>query len=318
MKIKKILFPLLLLCMIISHANAAFLLDRIVAIVNDEVITWSELYRSMEMDATPAVKAMSEEERLRIFKENEAQFMETMINYRLQSQEAKNTGIKVSEDEIKDAIDGIKRKYGMTEEQFRQSLKAEGYAYEEYRKRLQEQIIISKVVNQQIRNKILLTDRDVDEFIKENREFSSGAESYKLRQIFFRKKKDGVENSRLEDRAKDVHDRILRGEQFSDLAKQYSDDPSGSNGGDLGLIDKRSLAREFSDALSAMKTGDVSSPFWTAGGLHIIKLEEKSALKSPAELREDAKQALGARIFNEKYSAWVKSLRERAFIDIRL
>jgi parvulin-like peptidyl-prolyl isomerase len=67
-----------------------------------------------------------------------------------------------------------------------------------------------------------------------------------------------------------------------------------------------------------MKPGDVSRPFWTNTGLHIIKLEEKAGKKSPAEIREDARTALTNRLFTERYSAWVKSLRERSFVDIRL
>ena len=304
--------------LVLSRVDASFLLDRVVAIVNQEVITWSELYRAMEADASPAVKAMKEEERKKVFKENETAFLGTLINLKLQLQEAKHAGIRVTEEETKDAIDNIRKKYSMTDAQFRDSLKTEGYTFEEYRKRLQEQIIINKVVNQQIRSKIIVSEADIDAFMKTNKEFSVSNERYRIRQIFFKMPKDANDRTKTEERAEAVYSRILQGGSFPELAREYSEDSSRDMGGDLGFIDKGSLAKEFSEALSVMKPGDVSKPFWTGTGMHIIELEEKTSVKSAADLREDAKKALSDKLFTERYNAWIKSLRERAFIDVRL
>jgi len=304
--------------LVLSRVDASFLLDRVVAIVNQEVITWSELYRAMEADASPAVKAMKEEERKKVFKENETAFLGTLINLKLQLQEAKHAGIRVTEEETKEAIDNIRKKYSMTDDQFRDSLKTEGYTFEDYRKRLQEQIIINKVVNQQIRSKIIVSEADIDAFMKTNKGFSVSNERYRIRQIFFKMPKDANDRTKTEERAEAVYSRILQGGSFPELAREYSEDPSRDMGGDLGFIDKGSLAKEFSEALSVMKPGDVSKPFWTGTGMHIIKLEEKTSVKSAAELREDAKKALSDKLFTERYNAWIKSLRERAYIDVRL
>ena len=317
MKRKLILISLFyLICL--SPANATYVLDRVVAIVNQEVITWSELYRSMETDAVPGVRALSEEERKKIFKENEGVFLENLINFKLQLQEAKHFGIKVSDAELKDAIDGIKNKYGMSEAQFQESLKSEGYTFDEYKKRLGEQIISSKIVNQQVRNKVLVNDQDIDAFIRDNKNFEGTTEKYRIRQIFLKKPLDAADRSITEERAQAIYAKIMQGEDFGTLAKEFSEDPTKNTGGDLGFIEKGSLAKEFSSALSQMMPGDVSKPFWTGAGLHIIKLEEKSGKKSPAEIREDARTALSNKLFMERYNAWIKSLREGAFIDIRL
>jgi peptidyl-prolyl cis-trans isomerase SurA len=224
----------------------------------------------------------------------------------------------VSEEETKEAIGNIRKKYSMTDAQFRDSLKAEGLTFENYHKRLQEQIIISKLVNQQIRSKIMVTEKDVDAFIKENKEFARNTESYKIRQIFFNAPKEPNDRAKTEERAQAVYEKILQGGEFSALAKEYSEDPSRDVGGDLGFIDKGNLAKEFNDALSAMNPGDVSKPFWSERGLHIIKLEKKSGKKSEAELREDARKALTEKLFMDRYNAWIKSIREKSFIDVRL
>jgi peptidyl-prolyl cis-trans isomerase SurA len=302
----------------LSPASATYLLDRVVAIVNQEVITWSELYRSMETDVMPGVRGLSDEERKKLFKENETIFLENLINFKLQLQEAQSAGIRVSDAEVKEAIDGIKSKYSMSDAKFEETLKSEGYTFDEYRKRLREQITISRIVNQQVRNKVLVNDQDIDAFLRSNKEFEGMSDKYRIRQIFFKKPVDATDRPKTEDRARAVYAMIMEGKDFAALAKEYSEDPSRNSGGDLGFIEKNSLAQEFGSALSQMKPGEVSKPFWTDAGLHIIKYEEKSEKKSPGEIREAARSALSNKLFTERYNAWIKSLRERAFIDIRL
>ena len=318
MAIKKFIVCCLFCAICLSPAYAAHLLDRVVAIVNQEVITWSELYRSMETDAQPGVRTLSEEERMKVFKKNEAGFLENLINFKLQLQEAKEFGIRVSDSELQEAIDGIKNKYKMSEIQFQESLKAEGYSFDDYKKRLREQIIINKVVNQQVRNKVLVTDQDIDAFIRDNKNFERSGERYRIRQIFFKKPVDAADRIKIEELSQTVYERIMQGQDFDALVREYSDGPNKNAGGDLGFIDKGSLAKEFSTALSEMKVGDVSKPFWTDAGVNIIKLEEKAERKSPLEIRDDARTALTNKLFMERYNAWIKSLRERAFIDVRL
>src|ERR1700690_2679131 len=183
-KIKIIVLSILIFSAFCVVTEAAVLFDRVVAVVNQEVITWSELYKNMESDASPQLKEMKEEERIKIFRSNEGMFLETLINYRLQIQEARNIGLVVSDEELKEAVENIKKKYAMSENDFRESLKKEGFALEEYKKKLQEQILISKIVNQQIRNKILISDTDINIFLEENKEYAVNTEEYKISQIF--------------------------------------------------------------------------------------------------------------------------------------
>lgn len=298
----------------LSHANV--LLDKVVAVVNQDVITWSELYKAMEADASPKIKELQKDEQKRVFKENEASFLETLINVRLQLQEAKNAGVRVSDEELQGAIDNIKKKYSMSDAAFSESLKNEGFTFAEYKKRLLEQILISKVVNSQIRNKIIVTDEDLKKFVSENKEVLEDSESYRISQILL-KKLDG-DSIKLEQKAGDLRKKIEQGESFSDLAKQYSEDASANAGGDLGILKKSQLNKNFTDIISQMKPGDVSKPFWTEAGLHIIKLESRTEVKNNDEILQEARNMLNDKIFKERYNAWIKSLREKSFIEVRL
>ncbi|MBI5101595.1 MAG: peptidylprolyl isomerase [Nitrospirae bacterium] len=313
-----VLIAMLILLAVTGVTSAAVLFDRVVAVVNQEVITWSELYKNMEADASPQVKELSEAERLKVFKSGEPVFLEALINVRLQIQEARAGGFSVSDDEINESIEGIKKKYVMSDTEFRESLKKEGLDYEDYKTRLREQILISKIVNHQVKSKILVSDADIDGFLAENKEFSTGTEGFRISQIFFKKPKASNDGKGVEERAESVYKRIRDGADFKELAKQFSEEPQGASGGDLGMIKKNHIMKEFAEVLSVMNQGGVSRPFWTERGLHIIRLDEKIAAKEKSEVREEARRELNGRIFMERYNAWLKSLREKAFIEIKL
>jgi peptidyl-prolyl cis-trans isomerase SurA len=317
---KKIGLGIALIFCYVQTAHAAVLLDRVVAVVNKEVITWSDLYKMMESEATDKMKALDEEQRRKVFRENEAVFLDKLIDIKLQILEANKVGLSVSAEEVKEAVENIKKKYSLTDASLEESLKKEGLTLEEYKTKLSEQILLSQFVNQQIRNKIVVSDEEVRRFMLAHKEGFAGGEgeSFKLRQIFLKRPKDDSGKKAVEDKALLIAQRLKSGEDFSKLAKEYSEDPTGKLGGDTGYIKKSYMAKEFIDVLSQMNSGDISRPFWTEKGLHIIKLDEKVSAQSPDETREGVRKRLADEQFLEKYQSYVKSLREKARIEIRL
>jgi peptidyl-prolyl cis-trans isomerase SurA len=314
------MFPVLAIVFLCSLpvSNAAILLDRVVAVVNKEVITWSELYKLMDNEATDQMKALKEEDRVKVYKKNEAVFLDKLIDFRLQVQEARRIGMSVSPDEVKEAMENIKKKYSINDNIFEESLKKEGLSLEEYKKSLSDQILVGQFINRQIKNKIVVSEKDVNNYVAANKTSVKDNEAFKLRQIFFKKPKDDADKKAIEEKAGLVQQKLKSGEDFSKLATEYSEDPSGRSGGDLGYVKKELLAKEFIDVLSIMKAGDVSQPFWTDRGLHILKLEEREAPKTDEELRGIVKNKLSEEQFAEKYNGVIKDLRQKAYIEIRL
>jgi peptidyl-prolyl cis-trans isomerase SurA len=306
-----------LVCAAVSRG--AVLLDRVVAVVNQEVITWSDLYKDMESNASPQFREMKPAERLEVLRKNESSFLDTLINFKLQVQEAKKLGITVNDDEVREAVDSIKKKYGMTDSVFTESLKKEGLTLEEYMNRLRDQILVGKVVNQQIRSKILITDAEAKRYLEENKALAADSgDEYRISQIFFLKRENGEGKTGAEEKAAEVMKKLKEGESFAELAKTYSEDPSASVGGDLGFIKKGQLMREFGEVAAKLKQGEVSQPFWSEKGLHIIKLEGIRSGKTEHEIMEEARKKLSEKIFEQRYASWIKSLREQAFVEIRL
>lgn len=316
--IKSVSLGIFVLLLLAGMSSASIMLDRVVAVVNQEVISWSELYREMKSSAPARLNEMGDAEKKQFFKENESQFLENLIDEKLLLQEAKSLNIAVDPAEAREAVENIRKKYSMTEAQLAESLKKEGYTLDEYKRRLMSQIAITRVVNRQIRAKILVSEDDISRFLKENPGAVDTADSYRLSQIIFMMPKSDAGRKALLEKAEAVSARARSGEDFAALAREFSEDPSAAAGGDLGSIKRADLLREFTEVLGSMKPGETSRPFWTDRGLHIIRLEEKAEVRDPGMIREEARHILQNRLFAEKYKAWLKGLREKSFIEIRL
>lgn len=318
MKFQRVFVLMLAFLMVPAILQASVLLDRVVAVVNQEVITWSDLYKAMEFEASDKMRELNNEERMKVFKENEAEFLERLIDMKLMLQTARRSGIDATLEEVNEAINDIKKKYSLDEPSLMESLKKEGFTLDEYKKKLAEQIILSRIVSQQVRNKIVVPQSDIDKEMAKSKEALAEGESYKISQIFFKKPDNEADMKMVEEKAAEMLKLLGSGEDFSSLARKYSEDPSAKSGGALGYVKKQYMAKEFIDVLSQIKKGDITRPFWTDRGLHILKLDEKVEKQSDAEMKEAVRNKLFEKLFEERYKSWIRELRAKALIEVRL
>ncbi len=295
-------------------SEGAILLDKVVAVVNSEVITWSEVYKAMEFEASPQVKAMSEQERHKIFEQNEKSFLENLIDMRLLLQEAKKAGISASDDEINKTMQSIREKYAMTDAAMKEAVIKEGFTTDEYKKKLSDQIVINRLVDRDVRSKVVVTEGELNAYLAKNTTFPAAEEGYKISLIVIKKTEDPKQS---EEKARTIYEEIKAGEGFADAARKYSEDSSAKLGGDLGFVSKTDLSKEFIDVLANLKPGAVSEPFSTTGGINIMKLESEKIFKNSAELRQAMQDKLYAERFERDYKAWVKGLRQKAYVEIK-
>lgn len=313
---KKLILGICIMMLGLAPAvQGAIVLDRIMAIVNKEVITWSDLYKGMEFDAAEEIKALKAEDKRRVFKENEMAYLDTLIEMKLQLQEAARAGIGAGKSDVDTAIRSIRDKYAMTDAMFEEMIKKEGFSLAEYRKKLAEQITIGRIIDQEVRSKVLVTEKEIDAYLAEHREASANSEGFAISHIFLRKTDD---KKAVEEKAQDIYRKIKAGESFSDLARTYSEDRSARAGGDLGFIRKLEMSGDFLNVLSTMKAGEVSEPFWSESGMHILKVNDVVLYKTPQELREAIRQKLLNEKFTREYRNWVKGLREKAYVEVKI
>lgn len=296
-----------------APARAATVLDRVVAKVNKEAITWIELYQGMESEFGAQLSQIPEHERARAMRAAERQFLDRMIDQKLQVQEAKRLDIKVEDQDIDRAVDDIRQRYKMNPEEFERAIGKEGISMERYREMLMEQILVGRVVEREVREKVRLeieaakaeTAKAAD--TQKQRADDPNA-AYNISLIFMRSAAGADPDPALAQKVKSVSDALAAGEDFAKIAEKYSDDPSGAKGGNLGVIKKSDMSADFKEIIKDLKPGEASKPFRGAKGVYILKIND---MKSGADMDPEE-------LFQRRLDEWLKSLRDNSFVEIML
>lgn len=297
------------------------LVDRIVAIVNDEAITLSELNGSFEPYAKQIRNALyGPQEERRMLSKVRQDILDKMINQKLTDQESKRLGISVHESEVEQSIEQIKREHDFTEEELKRSLAAEGYTLDEYRERIKEQMLRIKLINIEVKSKVAITEEDIRNYYEDHKSAYGGTKQYHLRTILIRMPSWQTTNHRAEvlKRLEEVVDKLKTGAAFDELARQYSEDVSGKAGGDLGWFSIEELSPEFRETLRGMKAGQISPALQTPQGYQVVMLEEikDSPGKTLKEVRIEIQEKIYREVVEEKYKTWLQALRERSYVKV--
>ena len=319
----KLFSLLIILCSLASGVLAGYaeLTDRIVAIVNDDVITLSELTEALKPYVLQIREAHypPEEEREILFKLRE-EILNKMIDQNLTDQETERLHVSVGDREVDQQIEQIKSEHFLTEEELRKSLAAQGHTLEKYRKRIKEQILRMKLINIEVKSKIAITEKDIQDYYTEHKEDYQGIEKYHLRTILIKvppsasADQDKAALEKIESIVKELNS----GAAFNELARQYSQDGTAAAGGDLGLFTLDELSAEFQETVRRMVKGQISPVMRTPKGYQILMLQEIK--KIPGKTLKEARMEIHERLFRElveeKYRAWLKELRARSYVKI--
>lgn len=301
-------------------------LDRVVAVVNDGVVLRSELDNQIREIRTRA--AGQANGRLPPDDVLERQVLEQMIQKEIQIQLATRTGIKVSDDAVNQAIAGIARRNNMRLEDFIAAVEAQGLSYQALREDIRDDISIDQLRQREIARKIMVTDREIAnqlETLEGLDGTENGAEDKKMmvsetraRHILMRPSVV-MDETKIRTTLADVRSQLVAGADFAELAKQYSEDPTADQGGELGWLPRGATVPEFQQVMDALEPGQVSEPFRSRFGWHLVQVLERRQRDATDEaLREQARQLVFQRKLEEASAAWVRRLREEAYVEIRL
>ncbi len=313
--VKRVLLTTVVLLTLCATAFSSILIDRVVAVIGRDVITWSELYKAMEFQYADKIKGMTPEERRKFLKQYEADFLDRLIDMKVQLKEAKKLNISATKKEVDRAIEQIRKKYGMTPEEFEAAVRKQGLSMEDYRKKLAEQITLNKIQSYKLSTEVYVDDKEVEEYIRQHPEEFKKAEGYRFRQILLRVRNDD-EKRLAEDIASKIMQMLRRGEPFDKVADGFIKAPDAFTGKEAIFISRKELAREFVNVLDHLHPGQFSRPFWTNRGLVILYLEEK--IDSSGSVRDMAREKIRMEKLNKKLKEWIRSLRSKYFIEVKL
>lgn len=245
--------------------------DRIVAVVNDEVITANEL-RSRTAISEMQLRRQKIQPPPRDVLER--QVLERMIVDRAQLQLARETGVRVDDGTVNAAIGRVAESNGLTVPALRQRIEADGLSFNQFREDIRQDIILSRLREREVDNRIQISESEVDNFVAEQAGVSSDAQEVNIAQILLRVP-ENADSGRIDEtrrRADDLLAQLKGGADFAPLAASFSNAAEALQGGDLGWRSVDRLPTLFVDAIRNVKTGGVTDIVRSPNGFHILKV----------------------------------------------
>jgi peptidyl-prolyl cis-trans isomerase SurA len=318
----KRLYFVILFC-ILPICFGAQIIDRIVAVVNGEIICQSEIMKMSTLVAREVEQskpALSAEEKMEIVQQR---VIDQLITQKLLDQEAKRLKIEVSKKEIDRTVQDVQKRNSFTRREFIKALKNEGLTMDSYREQIAQEIKKMRLIEREISSKINITDEAIKEYYVKNMAKPEIKEGIRIQQIFLAVMPDSNEERIQEIRglANEILSDLQKGVDFGKLAQEFSQDPSAQAGGDLGFFKKGELLPVLEEAAYRLKEGEVSPLIQSQLGFHIIKVLEKREgdvkLDGWVKNRDQIKNILYQKESDKMFEQWLKNLREKSFIEIK-
>ncbi len=306
-----------------APAGGGEIVDRIVAFVNDDIITYLEVQKEMS-PYEAQIKAVDydpEKEQQMLYRVRN-DVVKKLVDQKITDQEIKRYKITVSDEDIDKNIEQIKESKLWTDEAFREALEKEGMTIESYREKLKEQALRARLLNLAVKSNIVITKEDVAAYYANNIEKYQGELKYHLRNIIMRVSEDADTDGKqaVLEKMANVHAALGKGTPFESLARQYSESSLAKNGGDLGVLAFKDFSPQLKEALDGLSVGKYTAVLDTDQGYQIFYIE--NILKETETPLEEASPQIEEALFKElsekAFTDWLEALREASHIKIIL
>lgn len=273
------LIPTLLLSLLLASTPLAAqslaleTLDRVIAVVDEDVILASELERSVNNIIDQYADRSAQLPPRDVL---ERQVLDRMILMKVQAHRAQETGIRINEMQVDSAIADVARSNGLTPEQLRASLEQQGLHYGEFRETVREELLIQALQQRFVQTRVSVSESEIDNLLASG-QLQRG--EVHIGHILIAVP-EGADSATIEDarrRAQDIHEQILGGMDFASAAIRYSNAPNALEGGDLGWRSLNEIPSVFIDLVTQMREGEVTPAIRSPGGFHLLKLYGRRA-----------------------------------------
>ncbi len=323
MKSSKLGWAVVLAAVAVGAAARAELVDRVAAVVNEQIITLSEVEQRAAPELAQANAEPNPEKRGKLRQTAIKQSLDTLIGERLMEQQIKELNIDVSDAELEAGMENVREQNKLTAEQFEEALSREGYTLQGYKDYMRKHLAQMKLLDAKVRSKVKLSDQDLRaEYARWSRLESEDVELHArhiLIQLPANASPEQVAKAKAKAEAIAAEAR-KPGVNFAELAKKRGESSSSNDGGELGYFKRGVMVPEFERVAFALKEGEVSDPVRTGFGFHVIKVEERRAV--PVAPFDEVKEQMRDRLMRaqlEKYSdKYVQELRAAAVVDVKI
>lgn len=313
---KSFFFTLPLLFSFTVHSK---IVDKVVAIVNTEIVTESDVEKQKRAFGG---KALLNDLLLQIYdlkqiKSDNKKILSYLIDERIIDGEIKKNNLEVTIERVEQEISSVAKKNGMNRAQFKTALAKQGISISDYQQFVKAGLERQALVEKEVTSKIRISDEDIAAYYLANKgPGKTQVFEYSVSHIVFNPNKGGLNQAKS--RADNVLKRLRSGANFEKTAEQFSEDPNFTAGGVLGTFNATELSPEVLKAVQGLEVNKYSDVVQTKQGLHIFKLTKKTLVADPqlTENREPIRALLQERAFKRQFRMWLDQQRAAAFIKI--
>ncbi len=301
-----------LLSLLVAKMSAAEVVDRIVAEVNDEIITMSELEAaSKSMEAQAGIDAKGKEK-----KQIERNMLEALIDRKLAKAEAKRRGMNIEDKEMAAALANFKKRNNLPDDEaLKNALSKAGLTLKEFKQNLADQIIQERLVSVTVGAKTTVSEDEVRRIYEEHYKQGGNAQMHlRVIKIPFPPSATEAQKEELKKKAEAILAEVKNGSSLQDAGKKYSFEE-----GDVGFVNQSDMDPRLAEFLGRLKPKEVA-PALTPEGIQLIQMVERRSgqPQSFEEVAPEIRRALQQKEMEKRFSEWVKTLREKAHIKIML
>lgn len=302
-----------------TSVEAVETVERIVAKVNGQIITLTDLNEELDVAKQQMGPAQTEEEQRRRDEELPGMILDSIIGNMLVLQVAENRGLRVPTRFFDEWKQNLMTEMNIEDEaEFERQVKLQGTSLDQLQERFEENLLLQEVRRMEVDSKVNVSEPEIEERYRNNIEDYTRPPRVRLREIVVRF--DGSNEIEQGQKARRLLQDIKQGADFAEVARMHSESGSRDAGGDLGYFNEGELTEALSDAAFALNPGDVSDIIRLESAFYIIRVEEKeeAATQPLEEVRNEVADSIFQEKMNQQMERFVKQLRERAIIEIKL
>jgi parvulin-like peptidyl-prolyl isomerase len=311
---------LLLLLLIFPSVAGAAVIDQLIVVINGEPYTLSNVNAYAKSKMNRGFPSGD----LQQINASDREVLEGFVTEKLLDAEAREAGIAITDDEVNRYIEQVKKNNRLSDDDLKTALSREGQTLASYKASVKAEMEKSEIIDRQVRRRVNITDEDVERYYKLNSKNYRNNERARIRHILLALAEnappDRVESVTAQ--GKTLSQRIAAGEDFATLASEFSEGAGRDAGGEIGWVNRGTLVAGIEDmAFQKLSVGQVSEPFRTSMGMHIIKLEGREAgnVVPLSSVAPRIKEELLNKALEERFAKWLKTdLRRKHRVDIRV
>jgi len=304
-----------------ASAAEAAVVDRIVAVVNEDVITLYDI-ETLVRPLVQNIKAqrLPPEREQQTLAQLRSEMLNNLIDTKLTEQEVKRYNITIAEEEIDNYIRQVKQRRATTDEQLQAILAEQGMSLEDYRREVKLQLQRTRLVNREVRSKVVITEAEIKSYYEKNKAKYASGTQYHLWNLFVRLPAQASEGNRAaaQNLLEEALAELARGRPFPEIVRQTVERPSNLQGSDLGLFRIEELTPRLRDAVRELKAGQHSAIVETDFGYQIVYVQEikQTASRPLAQVEAEIQDILFRERVDDRFTSWLDDLRKRSHIRV--